>query len=207
QEEIDASGIKNQLVGGPHFKDTDGDKVISVNDFEVIGSPEPVFYGGLMNSFSYRNFKLDFYLNGSYGNDLYNSLTHEAFFFREGSNSYAELMNHWSPDNRDSDIPMPGTSQSLANIKSNTKLIEDGSYLRLKNLRFTYMVPTQRLNGMGWLKKLNVYFSGTNLLLFSQNRLFDPEVSRYGTNSTAIGFTNGEYPLARTLTIGLKADF
>ena len=207
QEEIDASGIKNQLVGGPHFHDTDGDQVISENDFEVIGSPEPLFYGGIMNSFTWKNFKLDVYFNGSYGNDLYNSMTQQSFFFREGTNSYAELMDHWTPENMDSDIPMPGTSQSLANIKSNTKLIEDGSYLRLKNLRFTYDIPTQKLKGIDWLKKLNVYFSGTNLALFAKNRLFDPEVSRYGTNSTAIGFTNGEYPLARTLTIGLRADF
>ncbi len=204
QEEIDASGILNQLVGGPHFHDTDGDKVISENDFEVIGSPEPDFYGGIMNTFTYKNFKLDIYFNGSYGNDLYNSLSHQSFFFREGSNAYAEVMNHWTPDNKDSDIPMPGTSQSLANIKSNTKLIDDGSYLRLKTVRFTYNVPTNKLS---WIKKLDVYLSGTNLALFAKNRLFDPEVSRYGSNSTQIGFTQGEYPYARTLSIGLKAEF
>ena len=207
QEEIDASGIKNQLVGGPHFKDTDGDKVISENDFEVLGSPEPIFFGGIMNTFIYKNLKLDIYLNGSYGNDLYNSLTHQAFFFREGSNSYAEVVNHWTPENKNSDVPMPGTSQSLANIKSNTKLIEDGSYLRVKNVRLTYELPNRMLNNINWLNRLSVYFSGANLFLFSQNRLFDPEVSRYGTSSTAIGFTNGEYPYARTLTIGIKADF
>ena len=207
QEEIDASGIKNQLVGGPHFKDTDGDKVISENDFEIIGNPEPDFYGGIMNRFIYKNLTLDIYVNGSYGNDLYNSLSHEAFFFREGSNSYADLMDHWSPDNMDSDIPMPGTSQSLANIKSNTKLIEDGSYLRLKNVRISYDLPSKTLQKLGWLKKLNVYFSGANLWLLSKNKLFDPEVSQYGTNSTQIGFTQGEYPYARTLTIGLKAEF
>lgn len=211
QEEIDASGIKNQLVGGPHFHDTDGDQVISENDFEVIGSPEPDFYGGIMNTFSWKNFVLDIYINGSYGNDLYNRITHEAFFFREGSNSYAELMNHWTEDNKDSDIPMPGTSQSLANIKSNTKLVEDGSYLRIKNIRLTYLLPTDQINALGVFKRLSVYFSGSNLALFSNNRLFDPEVSQYDTNSsnnsTAIGFTSGEYPYARTLTIGLKADF
>jgi len=207
QEEIDESGMIGQLVGGPRFKDTDGDKVISINDFEVIGSPEPDFYGGLMNTFSWKSLKLDIYLNGSYGNDLYNSLSHEALFFREGSNSYKELLNHWTPENKDSDIPMPGTSQSLANIKSNTKLIEDGSYLRVKNVRLSYELPTQSLQGIDWLNKLSVYLSGANLALFSKNKLFDPEVSRYGTSSTAIGFSNGEYPYARTLTIGLRAEF
>lgn len=207
QEEIDASGITGQLVGGPRFKDTDGDKVISINDFEVIGSPEPDFYGGLMNTVRWKNLKLDVYLNGSYGNDLYNTLSHEALFFREGSNQYKEVLNHWSLDNPDSDIIMPGTQQSLANIKSNTKLVEDGSYLRVKNVQLTYELPVRTLEGIDWLKRLNIYFSGTNLALFAKNKLFDPEVSRYGTSSTAIGFTDGEYPYARTLTIGLKAEF
>ena len=207
QEEIDASGIKNQLVGGPKFKDTDGDLVISEADFEPIGSPEPVFYGGIMNTFIYKNFTLDFYFNGSYGNDLYNSLSHQAYFFREGSNSYVELLDHWSPENPDSDIPMPGTSQSLANIKSNTRLIEDGSYLRFKSIRLSYSLPQRVVENISWLENLNVFFNGTNLMLFAKNKLFDPEVSRYGTSSTAIGFTNGEYPYARTLTVGLRVDF
>ena len=204
QEEIDASGIKNQLVGGPHFGDTDGDGVISENDFIPIGDPEPDFYGGIMNTFTYKNFTMDIYFNGSYGNDLFNSLTQQAFFFREGSNSYASLVNHWTPENMDSEHPLPGTSQSLANIKNNTQLIEDGSYLRLKNVRLSYRFPAQRWNG---IRALNVYFAGSNLLLFSKNKLFDPEVSRYGTSSTAIGFSQGEYPYARTMTLGLNAEF
>ncbi len=209
QQEIDESGMLNQMVGGPRFKDTDGDLVISENDFVVIGNPEPDFYGGLMNTFKYKNLQLDIYLNGSYGNDLFNSLTQQALFFREGSNSYTELLDHWDAEtNPDSNIPMPGTSQSLAYIKNNTLEIEDGSYLRIKNIRLSYDVPARILRKTNWIKNLNVYFSGTNLALFSKNRLFDPEVSRYSDNhNTRIGFTQGEYPYARTLTVGLKAEF
>jgi TonB-linked SusC/RagA family outer membrane protein len=208
QEEIDASGQQNQLVGGPHFKDTDGNGVISEQDFEILGSPEPLFYGGLMNSFSYKNIKLDIYLNGSYGNDLFNSVTQQAFFFREGSNSYKTLLDHWDPvTNPDSEVPMPGTSQSLANIKNNSKEIDDGSYLRLKSVRISYDIPEAILQKVNWIQNLSFYISGSNLALLSSNRLFDPEVSRYGSNSTQIGFTQGEYPYARTITLGLKADF
>ncbi|HLU94041.1 MAG TPA: SusC/RagA family TonB-linked outer membrane protein, partial [Membranihabitans sp.] len=207
QAEIEASGQQGQLVGGPKFKDTDGDGTITVNDFEVLGDPEPDFYGGLMNTVSWKSWSLDIYFNGSYGNDLYNLITHESFFFREGSNSYRELLDHWTPDNRDSDIPMPGTSQSLANIKSNSKMVEDGSYLRLKNVRLTYSIPSSKLGINNWLSNLSVYFSGGNLLLFSQNKLFDPEVSFYGTDNTQVGFTRGEYPYSTTFTLGLRADF
>ncbi len=208
KDEIDASGQKNQLVGGPHFKDTDDDKIISENDFEILGSPEPDFYGGMMNSFTYKNFKLDVYFNGSYGNELFNSVTQQAFFFREGSNTYKSLLDYWDPGtNPNSDVPVPGTSQSLANIKNNSKEIDNGSYLRLKNVRISYDLPLQIIQKTNWLKSLSVYFSGTNLALWSQNKLFDPEVSRYGSSSTQIGFTQGEYPYARTLTFGIKADF
>jgi len=213
QEEIDASGMQNQLVGGPRFKDANGDKVISETDFEVLGSPEPKFYGGIMNSFSYRNFKLDIYFNGSYGNELFNSVTQQSFFFREGANAYSMLLNHWDPvTNPDSDIPMPGTSQSLANIKNNSKEIEDGSYLRLKSVRLSYDIPQQILRRIDWLKNLSIYFSGTNLALWSKNKLFDPEVNRYANSGNTnegvqLGFSQGEYPYARTMTIGLKADF
>ncbi len=213
QEQIDASGIQNQLLGGPHFKDTDGDGIISESDFEILGSPEPEFYGGITNSFRYKNFNLDVFFNGSYGNELFNSVTQQAFFFREGSNSYKTLLNYWDPETRpNSDVPVPGTSLSLANIKNNSKEVEDGSYLRLKSVRLSYDIPQQILQNVNWLKNLSVYFSGTNLILWSQNRLFDPEVSRYANSGNTnegvqLGFTQGEYPYARTLTLGLKADF
>ena len=207
QEEIEQSGQQGQLVGGPKFRDTDGDGTITVNDFEVIGDPQPDFYGGLMNTVTWKAWSLDVYFNGSYGNDLYNLVSHESYFFREGSNAYRDLLDHWSPDNRDSDIPMPGTSQSLANIKSNTRMVEDGSYLRLKNVRLSYSIPAARLGSVNWLQGFSVYFSGGNLLLFSQNKLFDPEVSQYGTNNTQVGFTRGEYPYSTTYTLGIRADF
>jgi TonB-dependent starch-binding outer membrane protein SusC len=208
QEEIDASGIQNQFVGGPRFHDTDGDGVITVSDYEILGSPEPMFFGGIMNSITYRNLSLDIYLNGSYGNDLYNSRTQRSFFFRDGDNAYRDLLNHWDPvNNPESNVPMPGTSQDPGYIKSNSTFIEDGSYLRLKNVQLSYNLPANVLQRTPWLNNLTVYLSGTNLALWSKNRLFDPEVSRYGTSSTNIGFTQGEYPIARTITIGLNASF
>jgi hypothetical protein len=79
-------------------------------------------------------------------------------------------------------------------------------------VRFGYNFPKTLLDKVGWIKNLNVYFSGTNLALWSKNRLFDPEVSRYGNSGNTnegvqIGFTQGEYPYPRVLSLGLKADF
>jgi TonB-linked SusC/RagA family outer membrane protein len=206
QEEIDAStqAGNNLIVGGPHFKDTNGDGIISLQDFEILGSPQPDFYGGIRNTFAYKNFELDVFFQGTYGNEIFNSLTQTAFFSRAGTNKYAVTKDRWTPDNPASDIPRAGSTSSLSELPNNSKNIEDASHLRLKTLRFSYNIPTQ---DRGLIKNVNVYFSGTNLLLFSKFTLFDPEVSRYGADNTRIGFAQGEYPYSRTFTLGIRADF
>ena len=147
---------------------------------------------------------MDVFIEGTYGNEIYNSLTQSAFFGRPESNKYAETLDRWTPENPDSDIPRAGTVATLASVYSNSEMVEDGSYLRLKNLKLTYNVPTDRV-GLNSFKDLAVYFSGTNLLLMSDFRLFDPEVSQYSGSNVATGFSQGEYPYGRTLTIGIRA--
>lgn len=206
QEEIDAStqAGNNLNVGGPHFKDANGDGIISLQDFEILGSPQPDFYGGIRNVFRYKNFQLDIFFQGTYGNEIFNSLTQTAFFSRAGTNKYAVTKDRWTPENPDSNIPRAGSTSSLSELPNNSKNIEDASHLRLKILRFSYDIPAPDSK---WIKNLNVYFSGTNLLLFSKFTLFDPEVSRYGADNTRIGFAQGEYPYGRTFTLGITADF
>ena len=212
QEEIDASGLKGQRLGGPHFDDTNGDKQISIDDFKVLGSPQPDFYGGLQNTFVYKNFVLDIFIQGSYGNEIFNTLTQTAFFGRAGENKYAITLNRWTPDNPTSDIPRAGTVAEFSAIYNNSYEIEDGSYLRLKNLQFTYNLPVQKWGSFGKVfKDMGVFFSGENLLLFSHFKLFDPETSKYGNGSNQYsnilaGYADGAYPYAKTYTVGIKAS-
>ncbi len=204
QQEIDESGQSGQDLGGPRFRDTNGDGDVNVGDFEVLGSPQPDFIGGIQNTFNYRNWMLDVFIQGTYGNEIYNSLTQSAFFGRPEANKYAETLDRWTPENSDSDIPRAGPVATLASVHSNSEMIEDGSHLRLKNLRLTYNIPTEKL-GLPGFKNMSVYFSGTNLFLLSNFRLFDPEVSQFSGSNILSGFSQGEYPYARTLTIGVKA--
>ena len=212
QEEIDASGLKGQRLGGPHFDDTNGDKQISIDDFKVLGSPQPDFYGGLQNTFVYKNFVLDIFIQGSYGNEIFNTLTQTAFFGRAGENKYAITLNRWTPDNPTSDIPRAGTVAEFSAIYNNSYEIEDGSYLRLKSLQFTYNLPVQKWGSFGKVfKDMGVFFSGENLLLFSHFKLFDPETSKYGNGSNQYsnilaGYADGAYPYAKTYTVGIKAS-
>ena len=209
QEDIDASGLVEQDVGGPHFQDTNGDEQVTEDDFIVLGNPQPDFIFGLQNSITYKSLSLDFFFQGTYGNEVFNSLTQTAFFGRAETTKYAETINRWTPDNPTSDIPRAGAVAALSEIKSNSEQVEDGSHLRLKTVRLSYDLPTDRW-GISSIKGINVYFSGTNLFVLSNFRLVDPETSLFGQSNdslarnVAAGFSEGEYPSSRILSLGFN---
>ena len=205
QEEIDADGDLGirQVVGGPRFKDENGDGKINNDDHVVMGNPEPRFFGGLNNSFSYKNISLDIFLQGTFGNDVYNEFAQRAFFGRSTANFYGELANRWTPENPTSDIPRAGSMVSIADIRSNSALLEDGSHLRLKNIKLGYTLPLKTRA----VKSVSLYLVGSNLFLASSFRGYDPEANRLGTNSTVRGIIRGEYPNAKSVTFGVKANF
>ena len=209
QAEIDASGQDPSInaVGGPRYQDTDGDGIISNQDFEVLGSPWPDLIYGFENNFSYKNIDLNIYIQGTVGNEVYNLRTRNSFFIRGELPKYAEVANYWSPDNPTSDIPRPGFVEGA--YQPNSFDVEDGSHLRLKNVRLTYNLPVEKL-GWNGVKNMSIYTSGTNLLLLSDFRLIDPETSafgRQGLGNIAQGFSGGEYPPARILSLGLNVTF
>jgi len=203
QEEIDASGQVNQDVGGPRFEDTNGDAQITEDDFIVLGSPQPDFIYGFQNTLKYKNWNLDFFFQGTYGNEVFNSLTQTAFFGRAERTKYAETLNRWTPENPTSDIPRAGAVAALSEVKNNSELIEDATHLRLKNVRLSYNLPVKQ---WGWssFDNINIFFAGSNLFVLSDFRLVDPETSMFGRSNVALGFSEGEYPSARTLTLGFK---
>ncbi|WP_212748474.1 TonB-dependent receptor [Maribacter algarum] len=209
QAEIDASGQDpaTNFVGGPRYQDTDGDGIISNEDFEVLGNPWPDLIYGFENNFSYKNLDLNIYIQGTVGNEVFNRRTRNSFFIRGELPKYAEVADYWSADNPTSDVPRPGFVEGA--YQPNSFDVEDGTHLRLKNVRLTYNFPVEK---MGWngVKNMSLYATGTNLLLFSDFRLIDPESSSYGRNglgNLAQGFSNGEYPNARVLSLGLNVTF
>lgn len=206
QGEIDADGNLgiSQLVGGPKFRDSDGSGTINNDDHEIIGNPEPDLYGGINNTFKYKNFTLDFYFQGTIGNEIYNEFAQRAWFGRSASNMYAELVDRWTNTNPTSDIPRAGSMVAISDIRSNTQMIENGSHLRLKNVKISYSIPIKNSKS---IKSLIVYGTGSNVLLFSGFRGYDPEVNRFGTDSTVRGVARAEYPNAKTFTVGVRGSF
>ena len=213
QAEIDEFGYDGlrTVVGGPRFGDTNGDGIISFNDdFSIIGNPEPTVFGGINNSIQWKNFILDIFFQGTLGNDVYNEFAQRGFFGRSDQNIYRSALNRWTEANPDSNIPRAGSVISIADVPSNSELVEDGSHLRLRNVRLAYQVPASKLS---WIKNLSFYVTGNNLVLWSTFRGYDPEATRIGPDSgnnfksVVRGVIRAEYPNARTFTVGLNANF
>ena len=206
QAEIDASGRTDpQVVGGSHFEDLNGDGIASTEDAVVLGSPFPDLIFGIENSFSYKNWDFSFYFQGTSGNEVYNLSMRNNYFNRGEAVKFGDLRDRWTVDNPTSDIPRAG-ADSVTNTPSNSEYVEDGSHIRLKTLRLAYNFPVDQM-GLDGIKNATVYFSGSNLLLFSNTRLIDPEASNFGRSNIAQGYLSAQYPNPRVLTLGLNVTF
>lgn len=191
-------------LGFPILRDTDESGGISVDDYVTIGNPEPVFFGGLNNTFKYKGLTLDVFLQYSYGNDIYwGQFAYRGFFGDFSSNVFPEIANRWTPDNPDSDIPRAGSfNTTISNVPS-TKYIFDGSFLRLKSVRLAYDIDSDILGVNG----LSVYVIGDNLAIWTKYKGYDPEVNTAGTNSVLRGQDSAAYPRNRGITLGLNVKF
>jgi len=210
QADIDASGFApgTQLVGGPRFEDLNDDGIISNEDYVVMGNPFPDLIFGFENNLSYKNLSLNFFFQGTVGNEVYNLRMRPNYFTRGENTKFAEIADRWTLDNPTSDIPRAG-SDGVTSIPPNTEEVEDGSHLRLKIATLTYNLPVDQLGWKG-VKSMSIYTSGTNLLLFSDFRLIDPETSafgRTGLGNIAQGFSNGEYPNPQIISLGVNITF
>ena len=209
KEEIIADNRTGKsFIGGPRFLDKDGNGEFTDADREVLGSPEPKFYGGLRNAVSYKGLSLDMFIQFTYGNEILNNARQTFIFGKEDFNLSTEVLNRWQEGiNESSDIPRAGASQG-AFFPPNSMWVEDASFIRLKQLTLSYDLPTKKL-GLGRLfKKASVYITGTNLLLLSNFSLGDPEVNYFDEEADLRkGVYSGQYPYTRSFTAGVKLDF
>ncbi|MBC7915350.1 MAG: TonB-dependent receptor [Pyrinomonadaceae bacterium] len=193
-------------LGKIKFKDINEDGALNVNDKTYIGNPNPDFIYGFNSAMSYKNFEFVFFIQGSQGNDLLNvSSIGSTLDYGLGLNMPKEVLyNHWSKENPNAKYPI--ISRTTSPIASN-RWVEDGSYLRLKNIQLAYNLPLGQL-GLNGMRNLQVYLSGQNLLTFTKYSWWDPEVNSNGSsNSTSQGFDYYSYPNSKTVTFGVRAGF
>jgi TonB-linked SusC/RagA family outer membrane protein len=201
--EIAASAQTTAKPGDIRFKDFNGDKKINDADRTILGNAQPKYTGGFINSFSYKGFDLTVLLQGSYGNSLYNINRGTLENLTGLQNQSATTLDRWTPTHTNTIIPRATSLKPTA--RSWDRAVEDGSYLRLKNLQLAYNFSAGALKGLGF-NSLRVYANIQNLFTITKYSGLDPEVSRYASDNTSPGFDSGAYPNARTLTFGINVS-
>lgn len=193
-------------AGDQRFADLNGDGVIDPKDQTVLGSPNPKWFGGVTNNFSYKGLELSVFFQGNFGNKIYNQNRQILESQSDPLNQLTTVLNHWTPTNTNTDIPRPVRNDPNGNNRFSNRWLEDGSYVRLKNLTLAYNVPTT-FSGKAAIKSLRVYLTAQNLITWTHYSGYDPEVSSDPFSSTSLGRDYGVYPQARTYTVGLNANF
>ena len=186
--------------GDIKFRDLNGDGVITDADRQFIGNPNPNFTFGVTNTFSYKNFDLSFFVQGVQGNDVYNLnryITESALY--STTNGTTRILGRWTGPGTSNDVPRAINGDPNNNLRVSTHYIEDGSYVRLKNLTFGYTLPRSIMSRVS-ANQIRVYFTAQNLLTLTRYTGYDPEVS-------ASGVDLGIYPQTRVLMGGLNIGF
>lgn len=189
--------------GDAKYVDINGDGVVDDNDRTIIGRGQPIHTGGFTNNFKYKNFDLNIFFTWSYGNDILNAnrLLFDNGLWKRETNMFASYADRWTPENPNSDIPR---AASQPNVFS-SRVIEDGSYLRLKSVTLGYNFPQRVLKKL-MLSSARIFVSGENLWTWTSYTGYDPEVSVRNSALTP-GFDYSAYPRAYNFSVGLNVSF
>lgn len=188
------------------YKDINGDNVITDEDRTDIGSPIPDLTYGLNAAFGYKNFDLSISFQGVYGNEIFNvNRSLQEASGKSASNKTVATLNSWNGEGTSNTIPRAIATDPNQNSRLSSAYIEDGSYLRLKNLQIGYNMPQDLINGA--ISSLRVYVGARNLLTFTDYSGFDPEIGNAGGSNLSAGVDNDVFPQARTFLVGLNVSF
>lgn len=208
-----------QTAGGEKFRDINGKKngvltgqpdgQLNNDDRTIIGDPNPDYIWGLNNTFEYKGFDLNLFLESSQGNDIYSFTLFELELMQGFNNSTKRALDRWTPTNTHTDVPKATASRSRI---SSSRFVYDGSYIRLKNASIGYQLPQSLLRGAG-INFARIYVSAQNLITITNYPGFDPEVNYLGstgigtTSNVNVGYDYGSYPSAKSITVGVQIKF
>lgn len=193
---------KPLLPGDVKYLDVDGNYAINDNDRMIIGNGNPKSYGSFINNFQYKAFDLVLDLQYSYGNDVLNMTMHSGEDRTGLANSYKSVLNAWTGENQNTEIAAVRDSKAGYVSNVDTHWIEDGSFLRGRNIVLGYTLPSELVERIH-LSRARVYVSAQNFFLATKFSGNDPEVSTY-TNPFAQGQTFFDYPKPTTYMFGVS---
>ena len=193
-------------TGNVVFADLNGDGQITDADRKVIGNATPKFIAGITNTITFKNFDLDFLFQAVYGNQVLNATRIETEGMNDVKNASAATLRRWKNPGDITDMPVAMFGDPNKNSRISDRYIEDGSYIRLRNVTLSYHVPLKWIPKFK-VQRFDVYISGQNIWLKSKYSGYDPEVNRDGGSSISQGIDYGTYPQYRTIIGGVKIDF
>ncbi|HEV8283847.1 MAG TPA: SusC/RagA family TonB-linked outer membrane protein [Chitinophagaceae bacterium] len=185
--------------GDIRFMDNNGDKIIDVNDREVIGDPNPDFFGSFNTSFQYKNFSLEALFTFMQGNDVYNYTRRQLESLSTTNNQTTAVINRWRADGQITDIPRASLGDPLGNSRFSDRWIEDGSYLRLRTATISYNIPLKT----EFLRYSIIYLTGNNLFTLTKYLGYDPEMSST-TSVLGQGVDITLEPQHRSIQLGIR---
>jgi TonB-linked SusC/RagA family outer membrane protein len=186
-------------LGGHKIKDVTGDGLISAADQVIVGNPNPKFIYGFSTNLAYKGFDLGVFISGSQGNDIYNA-SRLSFENPLGQRNLLKgVVDRWSPTNPSNQY-VSGAQGGRLPISN--YVVEDGSYMRCKNLTLGYTLPKIK-----WVQGIRLYVSANNLFTITDYSGYDPEVNTYAGSNTVIGVDNFVYPQSRSFLGGIQVTF
>lgn len=196
------------------YRDLNGDGVLTPSDRTYIGDPNPDFTFGLTNTFSWKGLTLNIFLQGSYGNDVYNASRMETEGMYDGKNQSTKVLGRWKIPGQITNVP-----KAKFDMRNSSYFVEDGSYLRVKDITLSYNVRGKLLKKWG-ISRLQPYFTATNLLTWTNYSGMDPEVNQWGSNNqvkedddqsgskgAVQGIDWGTYPHTKSFIFGVNIEF
>jgi TonB-linked SusC/RagA family outer membrane protein len=215
ESEAKEAAVYGKLPGDGKYTDVNKDDLINTKDLKVIGHAFPKFIFGWTNRVSYKSFELAFLIQGTKGNDIFNM--GRIRMENPGEGTSAHLLDRWTPQNQNTEVPafIEAKTREQAGLTNKVLIggdqrsqrwVEDGSYLRLKNINLTYTLPTSLTDRIHF-NTVKAFVSATNLITNTKYTGYDPEVSSYNANDAQIGVDFSNYPQSKLFNVGINVSF
>ena len=189
-------------TGMIQYEDYNKDGKISNADKHYIGNANPLFTAGMTNTVSWKGLSLTVLMTASVGNDIYNASKIDLVGMCSGANQITDVLRRWRIPGQITDVPK---SNEIDNLKTSTRWIEDGSYLKIKNITLSYNITHPALKKAN-IARIQPYVTLDNMITFTNYSGYDPEMSQY-TSATSMGIDWGTYPCVRSVVFGVNIDF
>ncbi|MDE5418100.1 TonB-dependent receptor [Labilibaculum sp. DW002] len=200
----DGLSANDEGLGRIRYKDLNNDGVVNDQDRTYIGDPHPDFTFGVNMNVQYKNFDFSAFIEGVSGRDIYNVHKQMTDFTYWNFNHGTNVLNAWTPENSNSNIPAVTTSNINNEFRTSTYFVEDGSYIKLKSIVLGYTLPNFMAKKIG-ASKVRFYLQGQNLLTLTDYTGMDYEVG--ASSATSLGIDSQLYPHTKNFMLGVNVNF